>query len=216
MQQGHTHAIRSHSNSRAIWTGCFTLSPPTPCQDAVSLPMPGALSCVSVFSASMSRPPVHNCLLISAWLNARHHGRVEEDDPRCHAGQPQLETQPGRCDWGCGVTLTQQGVAGHAGGWTEMGALRCPDGSACASLPPNRAPKRQFRVSSKGINPQGREERGGKSSDTILGAGRWRMLGTDGEIWEGGSSAHGGGVESDWHHRTEPPAGFWELWTTWE
>ena len=33
-------------------------------------------------------------------------------------------------------------------------------------------PETQFRVSSKGTNPQGREERDGKSSDTIPGAGR--------------------------------------------
>lgn len=36
----------------------------------------------------------------------------------------------------------------------------------------SESPPRQFRVSSKGTNPQGREERGGKSSDTIPGAGR--------------------------------------------
>ena len=91
-------------------------------------------------------------------------------------------------------------------------SLCFPPPESCSKSPQ----KRQFRVSSKGINPQGREGRGGKSSDTILGAGRWRVLGTDGEIWEGCSSAHGGGGESDWHHRTEPPAGFWKPWTKWD
>ena len=111
----------------------------------------------------------------------------------------------------------KQGVAGRAGGWTEMGELLCPGGWACASLPLNHAPNPHQRHSS-GFLPKVQTHRGGRRG-TARAATPSREPGGD-ECLElparlGKAAARPAVGALRVTDITELPRGLWKLWTQW-